>query len=136
MLKINASKYLLPKKYISQPHKQYQTLNCCLVRYHVPLLTACYVLCDLSNKPSKHHTTNILQFTEQEAQRLSLLHTHSKDNYILIMSGKNIRRRENWHMHIFIIQSRWQKAYVYQMLSIKNVGLSLVEIFRSSSSYD
>lgn len=117
-------------KQISQPHLEYQALNCCLVTYKVPLLTACYVLCELSNEQFPSHSTHLLQFAELEAQRLSALHTQCNDNYMLIMSGSSVRRSQNWHMHIFIIQNRWQKAYAYQMLSIKNLALSFYQNFR------
>ena len=111
------------------PHWEYEQLNCCLVKYKLPLLNPCYILChedefNTSNQPQ------LLCFAHKEAKRLSQQHTGSRENFMLALSGENIRRRTNWHIHIFIVQSRWQKAYVYHILGIKNLGLAIYNVIK------
>lgn len=107
------------------PHEQYEKFNCCLIQYKAPLLKACFILCHEPEQSPQSSQYNLLTFAYQEAERLSQQYTNSSENYMLAMSGQNIRRRANWHIHIFIVQHRWQKAYVYNMLGIKNLGLAL-----------
>lgn len=125
-----AHKFFAPTKYKSQPHAKYKEFNCCLIQYHFPLLKQCYILCYEPTSKSLITEDQLLAFAQSEAQRLSLQQTNSSQNFILAISGINIRKRENWHIHIFIVKNRWQKAYAYQVLAMKNLGLSLKQLFK------
>lgn len=119
-----------PKKYKSIPHPEYQKLNCCLVQYNFPLLGQSYVLCRTVDSTNDVSKAQLLQFAQQEAEKISFEHTQSSQNFMLAISGENIRKSTNWHIHIFIVKNRWQKAYAYQVLAIKNLGLSFLESFK------
>ncbi|MES2942300.1 MAG: hypothetical protein V4772_05465 [Pseudomonadota bacterium] len=41
--------------------------------------------------------------------------------FVLIHSGQSIRRRADLHLHVFVIQRRWQKAWLYCVLGVKNI---------------
>ena len=114
-----------PVKVKQQPHVEYQRLHCHLVSYDFPKLATCYILCHEASNSKFISTDALLAFAEQEAQRLSLIHTNSTQNFILAISGADIRKSANWHIHIFIARNRLQKAYVYQILAIKNFILTL-----------
>lgn len=122
--------FISPQKQIMQPHQQCLELHCCLVQYDFPLLGQCYILCHTVESNDDVSKDQLLQFAQQEAERISFERTQSSQNFMLAISGANIRKTANWHIHIFIVESRWQKAYVYQLLAIKNLGLSLLESFK------
>ncbi len=132
-IKMHAVRFIIRNKTKSIPHDDYHRHGCCLIHYQPPLLKDCFILCQ-DTHPPKVSEDDFMQFTLCEAQRLSKQITNSPQNFILIMSGVNIRKRENWHAHIFIVKNRWQKAYTYQLLAVKNLSLSLYSFLTKNRS--
>ena len=120
-------KLIVKNKQKLYPNSDYTKHHCCLVSYQTPLLKHCYILCH-EHLSATGDEDQLIQFAQQEAQRLSKLHTQHSDHFVLVLGGKNVRKRENWHMHIFIIQNRYQKAYAYQVLALKNFSLAILEL--------
>lgn len=52
---------------------------------------------------------------------LSLIHAGKPDAFLLIYSGHATRRAAGWHLHVLILQHRWEKAGLYLLLGGKNV---------------
>lgn len=52
---------------------------------------------------------------------------------MLVHSGASARRRANGHVHVFVIQHRWQKAWLYTLLAAKSIGLTLRELLPASA---
>ncbi|AXI02850.1 hypothetical protein HYN46_08365 [Aquirhabdus parva] len=65
-----------------------------------------------------------------EAERLAFNSVGDSQAFMLIHSGRSIRKRLNWHLHVFVVQYRWQKAWVYSILGIKNASLALYYAIR------
>ncbi|MDO5767892.1 MAG: hypothetical protein Q4P13_00180 [Psychrobacter sp.] len=66
------------------------------------------------------------QFYYDEAQRLAAHHTGNPQTFILIESGSAVcKHKASRQAHIFIIESRWQKAWLFSVLGIKNTVLAL-----------
>ncbi len=111
----------------------YNERSCVLVKYQLPLLPHCFVLChepSLDNiEPS---TSNLMAFFMSEAERLAYDAVGDPQAFVLIHSGSSIRKRQNWHLHVFVVQYRWQKAWVYSILGVKNISLVLYEIIRKT----
>lgn len=95
-----------------------------LLSYSLPLLKYCFVICTQSEANLKEFSPIDLEFIQTEAQRLSLQSVGKPDNFMLIFSGQAMRRRQNAHVHIFIIENRWEKTLVYTFLATKNLALS------------
>lgn len=123
----------MKNKTLSQPSEKYKEFDCCLVHYQVLHLKHCFILC----KQNTIHIpeAQLLDFTYLEAQRLSLHYTQHPNQFILVLSGQKIRRRENWHTHIFIVNNRYQKALVYQILAIKNFGLFAFNVIKKRCNH-
>ena len=121
-----ALKLMIHHKKKNYPNEQYHQYGCCLISYQTPLLPYCFILCQEIDKPQMNEK-DLIQFAQYEAHRLSQIITNEPNNFIMVISGKNIRKRANWHIHIFIAQNRWQKAYAYQLLAIKNFSLAIYE---------
>jgi len=53
-----------------------------------------------------------------EAHELSAKVTGNAHSVVIIHSGGFIRKRENLHLHVFVIRRRWQKAWLYTLLAM------------------
>lgn len=124
-----ALKSIIKNKHKIYPNLRYQQLDCCLIGYQTLLLPHCFILCHEKNEEMTDEN-KLIQFAQQEAHRLSQQYTKEPNNFILIISGQNVRKCDNWHLHIFIVKNRWQKAYAYQILALKNFGLSIINSFK------
>lgn len=102
---------------------------CVLVRYRLPLLRYCYVLCHEPELQRASPTeVEILAFFLAQAHILAFEAVGDKNAFMLIYSGSAIRKRANVHLHVFVVQHRWQKAWVYSVLAIKNYALAIGNI--------
>ena len=112
----------------------YPERNCLLVSYRLPLLRHCFVLCQ--DEPAIQAglpASALMCFFMEEAERLALEHLGNGQAFMLVHSGAAIRKRPGWHLHVFLVQHRWQKAWVYFVLACKNVGLALYQLISGDS---
>ena len=117
-------RFMLDREVLQPP--AYAARSCLLVKYRLPLLRHCFVLC---HEPSvAHHQgpapADLMAFFLAEAERLAHESVGDPQAYLLIHSGSSIRKRPNWHLHVFVVQRRWQKAWVYSVLGVKNAALA------------
>ncbi len=131
---MNFSQLYMQNKKVSQPNQSYIELDCYLMQYQVFNLKNCFILYQQTS--SNIAESELLQLTQSEAERLSQHYTQNPHQFILIHSGKNIRRRMNWHAHIFIVKNRYHKSLIYQMLAIKNFGLIFIETLKKRCGYN
>lgn len=104
----------------------YAERGCLLVSYSLPLLPHCFVLCHDETSPGpQQDKAELLSFFVGEAERLAQDFAGNPDAFLLIHSGAAVRKRPNWHLHVFVVRHRWQKAWVYMVLSVKNASLAL-----------
>lgn len=107
----------------------YAERGCLLVSYRLPLLNHCHILCHEGAQADVPHAASLLAFTIAQAGELALREAGDREAFMLIQSGHTVRKRGNWHAHIFIIRRRWQKAWVYLILGAKNLGLAAASLF-------
>ena len=102
----------------------YAERSCVLVRYRLPGLPHCFVLC---HEPGAGSATGaeLMAVFLAEAERLAHAAVGDAQAFMLIHSGSAIRKRPNWHLQVFVVQRRWQKAWVYTVLGVKNFALAL-----------
>ncbi|MDR2127662.1 MAG: hypothetical protein LBP52_01150 [Burkholderiaceae bacterium] len=100
----------------------YAERSCLLVQYELPLLKHCFILCHeaAAGQPA---AADLMAFFLAEAERLARESVGDAQAFMLIHSGRSIRKRPNWHLHVFVVQHRWQKAWVYGVLGAKNAAL-------------
>ncbi len=89
----------------------------------MPGLRHCFVICRDDSKNTKYSIETLFGFSYEVAERLSNEIYNNKHSFMLIHSGRTLRKRDGWHLHVFVINRRWQKAWVYMILSIKNIAL-------------
>jgi len=64
-----------------------------------------------------------MSFFFSQAEQSATEAVNDPQAFMLIHSGSSTRKRSNWHMHVFVIQHRWQKAWIYLILGAKNLAV-------------
>lgn len=123
------SRFMLDRQVSTPPG--YAERGGLLVSYRLPLLKHCYVLCLDVHSDEQSRRVELMAFFLMEAERLALDAVGDSQAFMLIHSGRSIRRRLSWHLHVFVVQHRWQKALVYGVLGIKNSALAFYSAIRS-----
>ncbi len=114
----------------------YAERECRLVSYAMPFLRHCFVLCHEPANPAHPAIDySVMDFFMGEAHALSRGITGNPHSFVVIHSGGLVRKRPNLHMHVFVIRRRWQKAWLYLMLttihSVSALRRALLRPFRT-----
>ena len=108
----------------------YAERSCVLVSYTLPFLKHCFALCaETSLAHAQTERADTLIFFLAEAERLAQRAVGDSQAFLLVHSGSTVRKRPNWHLHVFVIQHRWQKAWLYTILGMKSFVLVLASSF-------
>ena len=100
----------------------YAERGCLLVRYRLPGLPHCFVMChEPTTPPDARGRADLMAFFVAQASRLAQDAVGDDQAFVLMHNGAAIRRRANWHLHLFVVRRRWQKAWVYAILAAKNL---------------
>jgi hypothetical protein len=96
----------------------YAERECFLVSYKMPFCRHCFVLCHEPGDPDHPQIDlSVMSFFMSEAHALSDTLTGNPQSFLIIHSGGNVRKRQNLHMHVFVIRRRWHKAWLYTLLA-------------------
>lgn len=55
------------------------------------------------------------------AQNLAQTSLGDSEAFTILYSGYSARREKGWHVHIVLLGNRWKKAWLYMVLSGKNL---------------
>ena len=113
-------KIFMPQRTITKP-AGYERFNGVLVSYKIPFIKHSFILCS----EWQLENPELMAFFLSEAKRLSLEYAEKPDCYICFFSGQTQRKRANVHIHLHIIENRFQKAWIYFILGIKNILLAI-----------
>ena len=121
--------FMLDRK-VLQP-AGYAERSCVLVAYRLPLLKHCFVLChDEEDGVKEELQPELMAFFLSQASVLAWSAVGDAQAFMLIHSGTSIRKRGSSHLHVFVVQRRWQKAWVYTVLAMKNIALACMALGR------
>ena len=56
----------------------------------------------------------------REARRLARAATGDPDAYVLMLNGASLRHRPEWHVHVFVVRSRWERAWLHLLLAARS----------------
>ena len=101
--------------------------NCRLLRVRKELIPNYYVLAFpiTQGEPSPSEVTEMMNLGISRAKELALEVIGDKEAFSILYSGYSSRREKGWHIHIVLLGSRWKKAWLYMILSGKNVVQAL-----------
>lgn len=97
--------------------------SCRLIRIRNEWIPNYYVLAFpvSQGEPSSAEVTEMLMVGIEYAQKLALEKLGDKEAFGVLYSGYSARREKGWHIHIVLLGNRWSKAWLYFVLSGKNV---------------
>ncbi len=72
-------------------------------------------------EPSNQEVTEMLNIGVLHAQILAERILKDKEAFSILYSGYSSRREKGWHVHIVLLGNRWKKAWLYLVLSGKNL---------------
>ena len=72
-------------------------------------------------EPTTTEETEMIGNAIDQARHLAADLLKNPSAFVLIRSGESTRRVGGWHVHIVLVSSRWQKAWLYFVLSGKNI---------------
>lgn len=116
-------KIFMPQRRIIQP-QGYEKFNAVLVSYKVPFIQRSFILC--SEWQLEH--PELMAFFLAEVKRLSLEYTGKPNHYICFFSSQGQRKRANVHIHVHLIENRFQKMWIYFILSVKNMLFAIWQL--------
>lgn len=97
--------------------------TCRLVRIRRDLIPNYYILAFPKDhgEPSSEEVTEMLELGIAHAQSLALRKLGDAEAFTILYSGYSARRESGWHVHIVLLGNRWRKAWLYTVLSGKNL---------------
>lgn len=97
--------------------------SCHLIRIRKELIPNYYVLSfpKSQGEPTPIEITEMLVHGIEQAQQLAYDLLKDKEAFTVLYSGYSARREKGWHIHIILLGSRWRKAWLYFVLSFKNI---------------
>lgn len=75
--------------------------------------------------PSAEEITEMLTLGINHAQVIAEDVLGDKEAFTILYSGYSARREKGWHIHIVLLGNRWRKAWLYALLSSKNLAQAL-----------
>lgn len=101
--------------------------SCKLLRIRNDLIPNYYLLAfpKDSGEPNKSEVTEMLEFGILKAQELASNILNDKEAFTILYSGYSARREKGWHVHIILLGNRWRKAWLYFILTCKNLAQAL-----------
>lgn len=101
--------------------------NCRLLRIKKELIPNYYILAFpiTQGEPSPSEVTEMMNLVISRARELALEVVGEREAFSILYSGYSSRREKGWHIHIVLLGSRWKKAWLYMILSGKNVVQAL-----------
>ena len=97
--------------------------SCSLLRIRNEFIPNYYVMTfsERQGEPSPEELSEMLCLGMSRAQKLAYDYVGDKEAYSVLYSGYSSRREKGWHVHIVLLGNRWRKAWLYLMLSGKNL---------------
>ena len=113
----------MTNKHIDQQFVLASGKICELHRIKKDLIPNYYLLAFPRNQgqPSSSDISEMLIYGTSKAQELSMELLGDPEAFSILYSGYSSRREKGWHIHIVLLSNRWKKAWLYFVLSGKNI---------------
>ena len=97
--------------------------KCELLRIRKDLIPNYYLLAfpKTQGEPSAIEIAEMLTLGVLHAQSLAQELLGDAEAFTVLYSGYSARREKGWHVHIVLLGNRWRKAWLYIVLSGKNL---------------
>lgn len=98
--------------------------SCQLLRVRKDLIPNYYILAfpKTQGEPNPEEVSEMLTLGISHAQKLAEESVGDPEAFTILYSGYSARREKGWHVHIVLLGNRWKKAWLYMILSGKNLA--------------
>jgi len=101
--------------------------QCRLMRIKREFIPNYYILAFpvVQGEPSAVEITEMMNLGVCRAKQLAHTLVGDPEAFSILYSGYSSRREKGWHIHIVLLGNRWRKAWLYLVLSGKNLVQAL-----------
>ncbi|MEL6918810.1 MAG: hypothetical protein AAFO99_13895 [Bacteroidota bacterium] len=101
--------------------------SCEIIKIKRDLIPNYYLLAfpKTQGEPSPTEVGEMLQLGMYHAKSISGALLGDREAFTILYSGYSARREKGWHVHIVLLGNRWKKAWLYTVLSFKNLFQAL-----------
>ncbi len=98
--------------------------SCQLLRIRKDLIPNYYILAfpKTQGEPNPEEVSEMLTLGTSHAQILAEEFVGDPEAFTVLYSGYSARREKGWHIHIVLLGNRRKKAWLYMILSGKNLA--------------
>ena len=75
-----------------------------------------------NGQPTSLEVTEMLEIGISKAKEISKKLLGDEEAFTILYSGYSSRREKGWHIHIVLLGNRWKKAWLYLVLTLKNLA--------------
>ncbi len=115
---------------VAQPALPDQAPDWLVLSYKLPGIHGCYTICHTGQNAAAVIPADFIGFVWQRARQLACAHGLAADSYVILQNGRDVARRDLLHFHVFLLKNRWQRAWLYQLLMLRQVFMGLQAIWR------
>ena len=72
-------------------------------------------------EPTALEIAEMMKLAIHHAKALAIENVGDAEAFSILYSGYSARREKGWHIHIVLLGNRWRKAWLYFVLSGKNI---------------
>ena len=108
--------------------------SCELIRIQKDMIPSYFLLAfpKTNGQPLTSEVNEMISIGICKAKRIAKESLGDEEAYTIIYSGYSARREKGWHIHIILLSNRWKKAWLYFVLTFKNV-LQALKLRRDDS---
>jgi len=74
-----------------------------------------------NGQPIAAEVTEMLTIGIKKAKLIAKKIVGDEEAFTILYSGYSSRREKGWHIHIVLLGNRWKKAWLYLVLTFKNL---------------
>lgn len=71
--------------------------------------------------PNSSEITEMIGLGISKAKMIAKEMLNDEEAFTILYSGYSSRREKGWHIHIVLLGNRWKKAWLYLVLTFKNL---------------
>ena len=75
----------------------------------------------VNGQPNASEITEMISVGIQKAKQIAMEVVGDEEAFTILYSGYSARREKGWHIHIVLLGNRWKKAWLYLVLTFKNL---------------
>ena len=96
---------------------------CELIKIQKDMIPNYYIVAfpKTNGQPNSSEVTEMISIGINKAKLTAKEMLGDEEAFTILYSGYSSRREKGWHIHIVLLGNRWKKAWLYLVLTFKNL---------------